>query len=123
MIDRHQPAVSYVELGAHRVDGRLALHDFVHAVEVAPPAVAGQRALFLQGEVQPDRGISDQGDLEAQENGRGDEPNPDERRIDPGDRADGRANAGDLRVLAVQRIRINLAGHYSPSSRLAASSG
>ena len=47
MIDRHQPAVGLVEVGAHRVDGRLALRDLVHAVEVAHPAVAASSTCFF----------------------------------------------------------------------------
>ena len=52
------------------------------------------------------RRICEQGQLEADQDRRGDEADADERRVDPGDRSDRRADACDLRVLAVERIWI-----------------
>src|SRR5207247_6868687 len=96
----------------HRVHRRLALHDLVHAVEVAHVPIAGERLLLLQREVDSECRISDERQLEADEDRGGDESDAHERRVDPVLVADRRADAGDLRVLAVQRVRINLAGHF-----------
>ncbi len=94
MIDGHQPAIVDVEVFTHRLDRRLARRNVGHALEIALAWLADRGLLFLDCEIDSDRGVDHQRQFEADENRRCDEPDSDERWIDPNDPAQGRANPG-----------------------------
>ena len=63
IVDRHQPAVRFVQLRAERMDGWANAADVFHPLEIAPaPAAVGiVRAVALNGEVYACADIGDQG--------------------------------------------------------------
>jgi hypothetical protein len=78
-----------VEIVDHGMGRRLAAHGFAHAVEVAHPGSSDLGLLFLDGEINADRGVSEKRQLEADEDRGGNEADADERRIDARHRAKG----------------------------------